>query len=106
MCSLILRDEAGHVAFHRTRIGDAKKLGLIASLVWALQFWVCGYGAATMLWVNHRRCLRAIGGDRSEYYREVAFEISRFLRRLFSPAQTRNDSISMGIPGVALPNRL
>jgi hypothetical protein len=56
------------------------------------------------VWVNHRRCLRAIGGDRSEYYGEVAFEISRFLRRLFNPAQTRNEPVSIGIAAPALPN--
>src|SRR4051812_17982656 len=38
MCSLILRDEAGHVAFHRARLAGAKKAGIIPSLMWALQF--------------------------------------------------------------------
>ena len=93
MCTLILRDEAGHVAFHRARLAASGDKGIIASIVWACQFFACGYGAATMLWVNHRRCLTAIGGSRAEYYREVGLEISRFVRRLFSPAQASTSSI-------------
>jgi hypothetical protein len=98
MCSLILRDEAGHVAFHRARLAASHNRGLL----WALQFCVCGFGAATMLWINHRRCLRAIGGTRTEYYREVWFEISRFVRRLFNPARARENSIGVGLPAAAL----
>ena len=97
MCSLILRDEAGHVAFHRARLAVANNRGLI----WALQFWACGFGAATMLWVNHRGCLTAIGGTRREYFREVTFEISRFVRRLFNPAQTRAKAVRVPIPSPA-----
>ena len=71
MCSLILRDEAGHVAFHRARLAASNN----RTITWALQFWACGYAAAMMLWINHRGCLEAIGGTRSEYFREVTFEI-------------------------------
>jgi len=102
MCSLILRDEAGHVAFHRARLTASGNLGLLASMAWALQFWVCGIGAATMLWVNHRRCLTAIGGSRPEYYREVGLEISRFVRRLFNPVQTCEDAVGVGMPEPSL----
>lgn len=97
MCSLILRDEAGHVAFHRARLSTSNNRGV----PWALQFWTCGYAAATMLWVNHRRCLTAIGGTRAEYFREVTFEISRFLRRLFNPVQTRDYAVRVAIPSPA-----
>ena len=82
MCSLILRDEAGHVAFHRARLAAEEKGAGVEGLAWQVQFWLCGFAAATMLWVNHRHCLEAIGGTRAEYYGEVRFEISRFLRRL------------------------
>lgn len=101
MCSLILRDEAGHVAFHRARLAASRHPGVIASLLWALQFSLCGYAAATMLWINHRRCLKAIGGTRDEYFREVGFEISRFVRRLFNPAQTRDHPVRVGLPAIA-----
>src|SRR5213594_583602 len=71
MCGLILRDEAGHVAFHRDRLAAAGRspLGLGGSL-WQAQFWLCGYAAATVLWTSHGRCLTAIGGSRDEYFRE------------------------------------
>jgi hypothetical protein len=56
MCSLILRDEAGHVAFHRARLAAVGKGAGVEGLAWQTQFWLCGYAAATMLWVNHRHC--------------------------------------------------
>ena len=98
MCSLILRDEAGHVAFHRARLAAAPSQGVIANLLWTTQFFVCGYAAATMLWINHRHCLTAIGGSRTEYYREVGLEISRFVRRLFNPAQSLPPAVRLTIP--------
>ena len=83
MCGLILRDEAGHVAFHKDRLLAAKcsPIGLIGAL-WQMQFWVLGHAAATMLWVNHRPCLEAIGGSRAEYFHEVRNELQRFLQSL------------------------
>ena len=80
VCSLILRDEAGHVAFHRDRL--AAQPGR-KGLLWLLQFWIFGYAAATMLWINHGPCLCPLGARRSEYYHEVRLQISRFVRRLF-----------------------
>src|SRR5204862_2163092 len=62
MCSLILRDEAGHIVFHRDRLaarGQSPR-DLLRSL-WAAQFCLCGFAAATMLWVNHRKCLVRLG---------------------------------------------
>src|SRR3954470_2885187 len=80
MCSLILRDEAGHVAFHRDRLAACEKE---RGFFWGLQFWLCGYAAATMLWINHGRCLAPLGARTPEFYHEVWFQISRFLRRLY-----------------------
>ena len=80
MCSLILRDEAGHVAFHQDRVAAkrcARRNGL-----WDCQFWVCGFLAGTMLWVNHAGAIKSLGGRTVEFYSEIAMEISRFLRRL------------------------
>jgi hypothetical protein len=80
MCGLILRDEAGHVAYHRGRLAaQASSRGLL----WVLQFWLCGYAAATMLWINHGPCLHPLGARRREYYQEVRFQISRFVHSLF-----------------------
>ncbi|HXS69269.1 MAG TPA: ferritin-like domain-containing protein [Candidatus Polarisedimenticolia bacterium] len=83
MCELILRDEAGHVAFQRERIAASgwPRPGLIG-LFWRLQFLLCGYAAGTMLWVNHAACLKAIGGARAEFYREVTRQLTRFIRSL------------------------
>jgi hypothetical protein len=83
MCELILRDEAGHVVFQRDRIADSgcPRPGLRGWL-WRIQFLVCGYAAGTMLWVNHAPCLKAIGGTRAEFYREITRQMARFLRSL------------------------
>lgn len=103
MCSLILRDEAGHVSFHRDRLASCKKE---RGFFWGLQFWICGYAAATMLWVNHGPCLRPLGAKTKEYYHEVQFQISRFIRRLYrsqfvSPANTSTSARVALVPGAA-----
>jgi hypothetical protein len=83
MCELILRDEGGHVAFQRDRLATSgcPSPGLRGWL-WRVQFLVCGYGAATMLWVNHAPCLKAIGGSRAEFYSEATRQMLRFMRAL------------------------
>jgi hypothetical protein len=89
MCELILRDEAGHVAFHRERLAESDaSAGGIPGTVWQGQFWLFGYAAATMLWLNHRPGLTSIGGTRVEYFREVRRQLQRFifsLRRAAKP---------------------
>ncbi len=83
MCRLILRDEAGHVAFHRERLADAGRSSLgLSGALWQMQFWSLGHAAATMLWANHGRCLTAIGGSRHEYFHEVRRELGRFIMAL------------------------
>src|SRR5262249_40968252 len=83
MCRLILRDETGHVAFHRDRLARAARAGRAGYEVWwELRFRMLGLAAATMLWVNHAPGLRALGARDTEYYREVWHELSRFVRRL------------------------
>ena len=98
MCSLILRDEAGHVAFHRDRLAACEKE---RGVFWALQFWLCGYAAATMLWINHGPCLHPFGARRKEYYAEVRFQISRFIRRLYR-LQFLSEGTKTAIMNVAL----
>jgi hypothetical protein len=49
---------------------------------WVIQFHVCGYAAATMLWMNHRKCCVGLGASTREFYREVRFELARFCRAL------------------------
>jgi hypothetical protein len=83
MCELILRDEAGHVAFHRDRLEDAGCLAPgLRGAFWRIQFLLCGYAAGTMLWVNHAPGLKAIGGSRGEFYSEMTRHLTRFIRSL------------------------
>jgi hypothetical protein len=80
---LILRDEIGHVAFHRDRLARAARAGMARhGTLWEVAFRALGLAAASMLWVNHAPALRALGAGGSEYYREVWRELSRFVRRL------------------------
>lgn len=83
MCGLILRDEGGHVAFHRDRLAGSGigPVGAFGAL-WEMQFWFCGHAAATVLWMSHGKCLKAIGGSRAEYFSEVRYELARFVRAL------------------------
>src|SRR5262245_58794654 len=57
------------------------KPGLRGVLV-RIQFLLFGYAAGTMLWINHAPCLKAIGGSRAEFYREVTRQLLRFIRLL------------------------
>jgi hypothetical protein len=83
VCRLILRDEAGHVAFHRDRIATSRRLaGAGMGLTWFLPLAALGFLAGTVLWVNHRACLRNFGASDFDFYREVWLELARFRRRL------------------------
>jgi len=88
MCELILRDEAGHVAFQRDRLADAgcPKPGW-RGWFWRIQFLACGYAAGTVLWISHAPCLKAIGGTRGEYYSEITRQMTRFIRSLQKPVK-------------------
>jgi hypothetical protein len=81
VCRLILRDEAGHVAFHRDRLARTARPGGYGRL-WEMGFRALAMGAATMLFINHASALRAMGAYGSDFYREVRHEIALFLRRL------------------------
>jgi hypothetical protein len=80
MCRLILRDESGHIAFHRDRL--ARTPGARYGKCWEARFRLLGLAAGTMLWVNHAPALRALGASRAEFYHEIWIELSRFVRRL------------------------
>ncbi len=83
MCELILRDEAGHVAFQRDRLaGSGSPKPGLRGMLWRIQFLLFGYAAGTMLWINHAPCLKAIGGSRAEFYLEINRQLTRFLRSL------------------------
>lgn len=83
MCRLILRDEAGHIAFHRDRMADAGRRGRARhGWLWAARHRALGLAAATMLWVNHGHTLRILGATTAEFYGGVWADLTRFIRRL------------------------
>ena len=83
VCSLILRDEAGHVEFQNDRLfcSGAPCAGLTRWL-WRLQFLASGGVAATVLWLSHGKCLRALGVTTTQFYGECWRQFGRFLRKL------------------------
>lgn len=101
MCELILHDEAGHVAFQRDRLASAgcPKPGLRGWL-WRIQFLVCGYAAATVLWASHAPCLKAIGGSRGEFYSEVTRQLTRFVRLLRRRQQMERNAALRAKPSI------
>lgn len=83
MCRLILRDEIGHVAFHRDRMArQARGRTAYYGRSWESKFRTLGLVAATMLWINHAPALKALGATRSEFYRGIWRELSLFIWRL------------------------
>jgi len=83
VCSLILRDEAGHLAFQNDRLAcSGAPWSGWRRQVWQVQFWLSGMVAASVLWLSHGRCLRALGVTNAQFYGEAGKQFSRFLRRL------------------------
>ena len=83
MCGLIMRDEAGHVAFHRARMAlEGRKGKSSYGAIWEAGFFLLGYAAATMLWVNHAPALCAMGATTREFYSEIRKEIGDFVMNL------------------------
>ncbi|MGJ8657762.1 MAG: hypothetical protein ACSHX6_15045 [Akkermansiaceae bacterium] len=76
MCRLVIRDETGHIAFHKDRMARSnKKFGML----WAGIFNVMGLAAGTMLWINHGKAIRALGGKNSEFYQEIWHALDHFI---------------------------
>ncbi len=91
MCRLILRDEIGHVAFHRDRLArQARGRASRYDWLWEARFRSWGLAAATTLWVNHAPALKALGATRSEFYRDIWRELSVFIRRLRRESAARH----------------
>jgi hypothetical protein len=80
MCGLILRDEAGHIVFHRDRLAGKQadwSKGWRAMAVRGL-----GVGCMSFLWLTHGRWLRVLGGSHHELRSEVRLETRKFLSAL------------------------
>ncbi len=85
MCALILRDEGGHVMFHRDRLAADYPEG--PPPAWVLMFHTLGYACAAFLWLGHGRWLRPLGGTWRELLLHVHHGLRRFVRQL-SPDST------------------
>ena len=96
MCLLILRDEAGHVAFHRDRLAALHPEG--PGLLWQAQFCLLGYACAAFLWLGHGKWLRAIGAVRGEFFGRVHAGLSLFLKRL----KPKRMPVAVPMPAFAL----
>jgi len=50
--------------------------------IWAGIFKMMGLAAGTMLWINHGKAIRALGGTNSEFYREIWSAMGVFITTL------------------------
>ncbi|MES2476739.1 MAG: hypothetical protein V4640_13225 [Verrucomicrobiota bacterium] len=80
MCDLIIRDEIGHISFHRSRLADAGTEAF--GTWWSALFRLRALAAGTVLWVNHRGALVALGGSDAEFYRWIWRDADAFIHRL------------------------
>ncbi len=79
---LILRDEAGHLAFHLERLSATVTRRPWLYALYRLQFRLAGLAAASVLWASHHRCPRAVGATHREFFTEARRQVGRFLGRL------------------------
>lgn len=96
MCGLIIRDEAGHIAFHRSRLGQVREAHRYG-ILWAAIFRLRAVLAGTVLWVNHRGALRSLGATDGEFYRWISRDVSAFIRGL------QRDCRGVPVKGAAKP---
>jgi hypothetical protein len=84
MCALIIRDESGHIAFHRARLAaEGRRCGRCrVGFLREATFRVSGLLAGTVLWVNHRGAVRALGGSDAGFYLAIWKGMGRFLNGL------------------------
>ncbi|MEM1058789.1 MAG: ferritin-like domain-containing protein [Verrucomicrobiota bacterium] len=96
--SLLLRDEARHVAYHLDRLRDWQA-GLlpVERTLWELQFQALFMQALLILWADHGRCLKALGLSQREYFRRARRHGIDFLRKL-EPRAARAAAIPRETP--------
>lgn len=82
-CTLVLRDEAKHVAFHVDWLCDVLSRRLpVECAGWSLQFQLLFAAAAQVAWMDHRKALRVVGANKREFFREARAECINFLHAL------------------------
>lgn len=83
MCNLIIRDEVGHIAFHKSRLAaDASGAGKEYGRLWAMLFRARAILAGTVLWMNHRPALLSLGAKDAEFYRWIWRDTNAFINSL------------------------
>lgn len=80
MCRLILRDESGHITFHRDRLAGSHPGGV--SRLWTATFYGLGAACAAFLWLSHGRWLRPLGIRARELFALSFQGLIHFRRRL------------------------
>jgi hypothetical protein len=97
MCDLIIRDETSHIAFHRARLADeAAASGAPHGMLWAGMFRLRALMAGTVLWVNHRGAVIALGGTDVEFFRTIWKDSGKFIHQLRKEAAWSRNLRRMG----------
>ena len=78
MCALILRDETGHISYHRDRLCQDHPRGW--NVVQRAWFYFLGYACAAVLWLGHGRALRTIGMRDGDFVAQVHRGLRGFVR--------------------------
>lgn len=81
MCDLIIRDETGHLAFHRARLAFGLDGNLHLGARWAGTLRILALAAGTMLWINHRAALKQFGATTFEFYLRFLDETEKFIAK-------------------------
>ena len=83
VCGRIVRDEVGHIGFHRSFFHWRQRTQLPgATVIWSLQFQFLFLVAETLVWRTHGACLGAFGIERSLFVHRARAVCRRFLEGL------------------------
>lgn len=94
VCRLVMRDEAGHIAFHRDRLARlGRRGGRTFGWAWEGLFRLMGLSAGTVLWVNHGPALIPLGATTRQFYGEIWNDMSFFIRVLRCDVQGRGANV-------------
>ena len=86
VCEKIVRDEIGHIAFHRDFFRQQHRGRLPCMTgIWSLQFQLLFSLAEKTVWMDHGRCLRSFGITRTEFARRTRNVCRRFLEAVTLP---------------------
>ncbi len=81
LCDQIIRDETGHIAFHRARLAFDLDGKHTLGKRWAFTMNLLAMLAATTLWVSHRKTLVQRGANSFEFTIRCLDDTARFVAR-------------------------